>query len=89
MGLSMLAYNMAAWMRNRCGFAIPTLVTVFRRYAVVQQAHQLAQAHIEELSAEIAVTLDKEPMVYEQLKPILRRYHTVAPELPVELRKCA
>jgi hypothetical protein len=83
MGLSMLAYNMAAWMRSRCGFTIPTLVTLFRRYAVIQQAHQLAQAHIEELSVEIQATLVKEPMIYEQLKPILRRYQTVAPEVPV------
>jgi len=89
MGLSMLAYNMAAWMRNRCGFAIPTLVTLFRRYAVVQQAHQLAQAHIEELLAEIEATLVKQPIVYDQLKPILRRYHTVAPEMPVGFSKCA
>jgi len=89
MGLSMLAYNMAAWMRSRCGFAIPTLVTSFRRYAVIQQAHQLAQAHIEQLSEEIQATLVKQPMVYEQLKPILRRYQTIAPELPVQLPKCA
>jgi hypothetical protein len=88
-GLSMLTYNMAAWMRNRCGFAIPSLVTLFRRYAVIQQAHQLSQAHIENLSAEIEATLAKQPMVYEQLKPILRRYQTVAPELPVEIQKCA
>ena len=88
-GLSMLAYNMAAWMRSRCGFAIPTLVTLFRRYAVVQQAHLLAQAHIDELSAEIEKTLTEQPMVYEQLKPILRRYQTVAPALPVELPKSA
>jgi hypothetical protein len=89
MGLSMLTYNMAAWMRSRCGFAIPTLVTLFRRYAVIQQAHQLAQAHIVELSADIEATLAMQPMVYEQLKPILRRYHSVAPELPMELPKCA
>jgi hypothetical protein len=89
MGLSMLAYNMAAWMRNRCGFAIPTLVTMFRRYAVIQQAHQLAQAHIEKLSAQIQETLVEKPMVYEQLKPILRRYQTVAPEFPVQLPKSA
>lgn len=89
MGLSMIAYNMAAWMSSRCGFAIPTLVTLFRRYAVIQQAHQLAQAHIEELSAEIQAMLVKEPMIYEQLKPILWRYQTVAPELSVELPKCA
>jgi hypothetical protein len=89
MGLSMIAYNMAAWMRSRCGFAIPTLVTMFRRYAVIQQAHQLAQAHIEELSAEMEATLIKEPMTYEQLKPILRRYQTIAPELPMEFPKCA
>jgi hypothetical protein len=88
-GLSMVAYNMAAWMRSRCGFAIPTLVTLFRRYAVVQQAHQLAQAHIQELSAEIEAMLVKEPMIYKQLKPILRRYQTIAPELPAELSKCA
>ena len=85
----MLAYNMAAWMRNRCGFAIPTLVTMFRRYAVIQQAHQLAQAHIEKLSAQIQETLVEKPMVYEQLKPILRRYQTVAPEFPVQLPKSA
>ncbi len=89
MGVSMIAYNMAAWMRSHCGFAIPTLVTMFRRYAVIQQAHQLAQAHIEELSAEMEATLIKEPMTYEQLKPILRRYQTIAPELPMELPKCA
>jgi hypothetical protein len=88
-GLSMLAYNMAAWMRNRCGFAIPTLVTMFRRYAVIQQAHQLAQAYIEELSEEIEATLVKQPMVYEQLKPILRRYQNVAPEVTIQLPKCA
>ena len=76
-------------MRSRCGFAIPTLVTLFRRYAVIQQAHQLAQAHIEELSAEIEATLIEQPMVYEQLKSILQRYHTVAPEFPVELPKSA
>jgi hypothetical protein len=89
MGLSMLAYNMAAWMRSRCGFPIPTLVTMFRRYAVIQQAHQLAQAHIQELSVEIEATLVKDTMAYEQLKPILRRYQTIAPELPMELPKCA
>ena len=89
MGLSMLAYNMATWMRNRCGFAIPTLVTLFRRYAVAQQAHQLAQAHIQELLAEIEATLDKQPITYEQLKPILRRYQTVAPELPDQPSKAA
>ena len=89
MGLSMLAYNMATWMRSRCGFAIPTLVTLFRRYAVAQQAHQLAQAHIQELLAEIEATLDKQPITYEQLKPILRRYQTVAPELPDQLSKAA
>ncbi len=89
MGLSMLAYNMATWMRSRCGFAIPTLVTLFRRYAVAQQAHQLAQAHIQELLAEIEATLDKQPITYEQLKPILRRYQTVAPELPGQLSKAA
>ena len=89
LGLSMLAYNMAAWMRSRCGFAIPTLVILFRRYAVVQQAHQLAQAHIEELSAEIQATLVEQPMAYEQLKPILQRYQTIAPEFPVELPKSA
>lgn len=59
MGLSMIAYNMAAWMSSRCGLPIPTVVTMFRRYAVVQQAHQLAQAHIEELSAEIEAALVK------------------------------
>ena len=89
MALSMLAYNMAAWMRNRTDFAIPTLVTLFRRYAVAQQAHQLAQAHIQELLAEIEATLDKQPITYEQLKPILRRYQTVAPELPIQLSKAA
>lgn len=89
MGLSMLAYNMAAWMRSRCGYSIPTLVTMFRRHAVAQQAHQLAQAHIEELSAEIEATLAKDPMTYRQLKPILQRYQTIAPELPMELPKCA
>jgi len=89
MSLSMLAYNMAAWMRSRCGLAIPTLVTLFRRYAVAQQAHQLAQAHIQELLAEIEATLDKQPINYEQLKPILRRYQTVAPELPGQLPKAA
>lgn len=88
-GLSMLAYNMAAWMRSRCGFAIPTLVTMFRRYAVIQQAHQLAQAHIDELSAEIEETLVEQSGVYEQLKPIFRRYQTVAPEFPVQLPKSA
>ena len=88
-GLSMLAYNMAAWMRSRCGFTIPTLATVFRRYAVVQQAQQMAQAHIEGLSAEIEAILAKQPTVREQLKPILRRYRTIAPELPVQLSKCA
>ena len=76
-------------MRSRCGFAIPTLVTLFRRYAVVQQAHQLAQAHIEELSAEIEATLVEQPVVYGQLKPILRRYQAVAPEFPIELPKSA
>ena len=80
---------MAAWMRSRCGFAIPTLVTVFRRYAVIQQAHQLAQAHIEQLSAEIEATLVEQPQVCEQLKPILRHYQTVAPEFPVQLPKSA
>jgi hypothetical protein len=89
MGLSMLAYNMATWMRSRCGFAIPTLVTLFRRYAVAQQAHQLAQAHIQELLAEIEAKLDKQPITYEQLKPILQRYQTVAPELPSRLSKVA
>jgi hypothetical protein len=88
-GLSMLAYNMAAWMRSHCGFAIPTLVTLFRRYAVIQQAHQLAQARIEELSAEIEATLVEQAGVYEQLKPILRRYQTIAPEFPVQLPKSA
>jgi hypothetical protein len=89
MGLSMLAYNMAAWMRSRCGFAIPTVVTMFRRYAVVQQAHQLAQAHIGELSAEIRETLVEQPQIYERLKPILKQYQTVAPEFPIELPKSA
>lgn len=88
-GLSMLAYNMAAWMRSRSGFAIPTLVTLFRRYAVAQQAHQLAQAHIQELLAEIEATLDKQTITYDQLKPILRRYETVAPELPGQPLKAA
>ena len=63
--------NMAAWMRSHCGFAIPTLVTMSRRYAIVQQAHQLAQTHIEELSAEIEATLVKDTMACEKLKPIL------------------
>ena len=89
MGLSMIAYNMAAWMRSRCGLPIPTLVTMFRRYAVIQQAHQLAQAHIEELSGEIETTLIKQPVVREQLKPILKRFHSIAPELPIEFPKCA
>jgi hypothetical protein len=88
-GLSMLAYNMAAWMRSRSGFPIPTVVTLFRRYAVAQQAHQLAQAHIQELLAEIEATLDKQPITYDQLKPILRRYQTVAPELPGQPSKAA
>ena len=89
MGLSMLAYNMAAWMRDRTGFAIPTLVTLFRRYAVAQQAHQLAQAHIQELLVEIEATLDKQTITYEQLKPIFQRYQTVAPELPDQPSKAA
>lgn len=89
LGLSMLAYNMAAWMRNRCGLPIPTLVTMFRRYAVAQQARQLAQSHIEKLSAEIEAMLAKQPTVYEQLKPILQRYQNIAPELTVEVPKCA
>ena len=80
---------MATWMRSRCGFAIPTLVTLFRRYAVAQQAHQLAQAHIQELLAEIEAKLDKQPITYEQLKPILQRYQTVAPELLGQLSKVA
>jgi hypothetical protein len=88
-GLSMLAYNMAAWMQKSLGFAIPTLVTLFRHYAVIVQAHQLAQKHLEALSDEIETTLVEQPMVYEQLKPILRRYYTVAPELPIELQKAA
>ncbi|MBC8230386.1 hypothetical protein H8E77_12640 [bacterium] len=69
-------------------FAIPTLVIFFRRYAVAKQAHQLAQSHIEALSAELEATLVEQPILYEQLKPILRRYHTVALQLPVELPKC-
>jgi hypothetical protein len=89
LGLCMLAYNMAAWMQKRCGVAIPTLVTLFRHYAVAQQAQQLAQDHIEALSLELEANLVEQPMVYQQLKPILRRYHTVAPELPVQLPKCA
>lgn len=90
LSLSMLAYNMASWMRDRCGYPIPTLVNQFRRYAVVQQAHQLACAHIEKLSAEIEATLTKQhKAIYEQLRPILQRYLTIAPELSVENQKCA
>lgn len=88
LGLSMQAYNMAAWMRNRCGLPIPTLVNQFRRYAVVQQAQQLAQAHIEKLSVEIEA-LAKQPIAYDQLKPILRKYQVIAPELLNEILKCA
>jgi hypothetical protein len=89
MGLSMMAYNMAAWMRSRCGFPIPTVVTMFRRYAVIHQAHQLAQIHIEELSAEIEASLVEQPGVYDQLKPIIQRYQTFAPEFPDQLPKSA
>lgn len=89
LGLSMLAYNMAAWMRSRCGLPIPSLVTKFRHYAVVQQAHQLASAHIEKLSAEIQTAMAKQPGVYEELKPILRKYQILAPVIPVEIQKCA
>jgi len=88
LGLSMLAYNMAAWMRNRCGLPIPTLATMFRRHAVAQQAHQLASTHIQKLSAEIEATLAEQPTIYEQLKPILLKYQIVVPELP-ETQKCA
>lgn len=88
LGLSMMAYNMAAWMRNRCDLPIPTLVNQFRRYAVVQQAQQLASAHIQKLSAEIE-TMAKQPITYDQLKPVLRRYQIIAPELLDEIQKCA
>jgi len=88
LGLSMEAYNMAAWMRQRCDLPIPTLVNQFRRYTVLQQAQQLASTHIQNLSAEIE-TMAKQPITYDQLKPILRRYQTIDPELMNEIQKCA
>jgi len=88
LGLSMEAYNMAAWMRERCGLPIPTLVNQFRRYAVVQQAQQLASAHIQNLSAEIEA-MAKQPITYDQLKPVLWKYQIIAPELLDEIQKCA
>ncbi len=92
LGLSMLAYNIAAWMRERCELPIPTLVNQFRRYAVVLQAHELASAHIQKLSAEIEATLAEQPMTYKQLKPILQRYQTIIPDTPelfIETQKYA
>ncbi len=89
LGLSMLAYNMASWMRNRCGYPIPTLVNQFRRHAVVLQAQQLASAHIQKLSVEIEAAIVKQPGVYEELKPILVKYQILTPEIPVEIQKCA
>jgi len=83
---------MAAWMRERCDLPIPTLMTQFRRYAVVQQAHQLASAHIQKLSAEIEALSAKKHITYELLKHILQRYHTIIPDTPelfIETQKYA
>ena len=68
------------------------LVNQFRRYAVVQQAHQLASAHIQKLSAEIEAISAKQPMTYKQLKSILQRYQTIIPNTPqlfIETQKYA
>jgi flagellar biosynthesis chaperone FliJ len=55
----------------------------------MQWLQQLAQAHMEKLSVEIEAIMAKQPMAYEQLKPVLRKYQVIAPELLNEIQKCA